>query len=89
MRGAIPPLPNTPSWHGAQLKNRDNRRGKDALYEKYLRLAERLLASQVSLCSMKLTDFHCDRDSSRDLTPSSETSNCLHHMHIWVAINRM
>jgi hypothetical protein len=24
MRGAIPPLPNTPSWHGAQLKHRDN-----------------------------------------------------------------
>jgi hypothetical protein len=24
MRGAIPPLPNTPSWCGAQLKHRDN-----------------------------------------------------------------
>jgi hypothetical protein len=24
MRGDIPPLPNTPSWHGAQLKHRDN-----------------------------------------------------------------
>jgi hypothetical protein len=25
MRGAIPPLPSTPSWHGTQLKNqRDN-----------------------------------------------------------------
>jgi hypothetical protein len=26
MRGAIPPLPNTPSWRGAQLqrKHRDN-----------------------------------------------------------------
>jgi len=24
MSGAIPPLPNTPSWHGAQLKHRDN-----------------------------------------------------------------
>jgi hypothetical protein len=24
MRGAIPPLPNTLSWHGAQLKHRDN-----------------------------------------------------------------
>jgi len=26
MRGAIPPLPNTPSWHGAQFKEkpRDN-----------------------------------------------------------------
>jgi hypothetical protein len=24
MRGAIPPLPNTPSWSGAQLKHRDN-----------------------------------------------------------------
>jgi hypothetical protein len=23
MSGAIPPLPNTPSWHGAQLKDRD------------------------------------------------------------------
>jgi hypothetical protein len=23
-RGAIPPLPNTPSWRGAQLKHRDN-----------------------------------------------------------------
>jgi hypothetical protein len=23
MRGAIPPLPNTPSWRGAQLKHRD------------------------------------------------------------------
>jgi hypothetical protein len=23
MNGAIPPLPNTPSWHGAQLKHRD------------------------------------------------------------------
>jgi hypothetical protein len=22
--GAIPPLPNTPSWRDAQLKNRDN-----------------------------------------------------------------
>jgi hypothetical protein len=21
MRGALPPLPNTPSWRGAQLKN--------------------------------------------------------------------
>jgi hypothetical protein len=24
MSGAIPSLPNTPSWHGAQLKHRDN-----------------------------------------------------------------
>jgi hypothetical protein len=24
MRGAILPLPNTPSWSGAQLKHRDN-----------------------------------------------------------------
>jgi hypothetical protein len=24
MRGAIAPLPNTPSWRGAQLKHRDN-----------------------------------------------------------------
>jgi hypothetical protein len=24
MRGALPPLPNTPSWRGAQLKYRDN-----------------------------------------------------------------
>jgi hypothetical protein len=24
MRGAIPPLLNTPSWRGAQLKHRDN-----------------------------------------------------------------
>jgi hypothetical protein len=24
MRGAINPLPNTPSWRGAQLKHRDN-----------------------------------------------------------------
>jgi len=24
MRGAIPSLPNTPSWRGAQLKHRDN-----------------------------------------------------------------
>jgi hypothetical protein len=24
MTGAIPPLPNTPSWRGAQLKHRDN-----------------------------------------------------------------
>jgi hypothetical protein len=24
MHGTIPPLPNTPSWHGAQLKHRDN-----------------------------------------------------------------
>jgi hypothetical protein len=24
MRGAIPPLPTTPSWRGAQLKHRDN-----------------------------------------------------------------
>jgi hypothetical protein len=24
MRGSIPPLPTTPSWRGAQLKNRDN-----------------------------------------------------------------
>jgi hypothetical protein len=24
MRGAIPPLPNTPSWRGAQFKHRDN-----------------------------------------------------------------
>jgi hypothetical protein len=24
IRGAIPPLPNTPSWRGAQLKHRDN-----------------------------------------------------------------
>jgi hypothetical protein len=24
MRGAVPPLPNTPSWHGAHLKHRDN-----------------------------------------------------------------
>jgi hypothetical protein len=24
MCGAIPPLPNMPSWHGAQLKHRDN-----------------------------------------------------------------
>jgi len=23
MRGAITPLPNTPSWRGAQLKHRD------------------------------------------------------------------
>jgi hypothetical protein len=23
MNGAIPPLPNTPSWRGAQLKHRD------------------------------------------------------------------
>jgi len=23
IRGAIPPLPNTPSWHGAQLKHKD------------------------------------------------------------------
>jgi len=24
MSGAIPPLPNTPSWSDAQLKHRDN-----------------------------------------------------------------
>jgi hypothetical protein len=24
MRGAIPPLTNTPSWHSAELKHRDN-----------------------------------------------------------------
>jgi hypothetical protein len=24
MRGSLPPLPNTPSWRGAQLKDRDN-----------------------------------------------------------------
>jgi hypothetical protein len=24
MSGAIPPLPNTPSWRGAQLNHRDN-----------------------------------------------------------------
>jgi hypothetical protein len=24
MSGAILPFPNTPSWHGAQLKHRDN-----------------------------------------------------------------
>jgi hypothetical protein len=24
MNGAIPPLPNTPPWRGAQLKYRDN-----------------------------------------------------------------
>jgi len=24
MRGATSPLPNTPSWRGAQLKHRDN-----------------------------------------------------------------
>jgi hypothetical protein len=24
MSGAIPPLFNTPSWHGAQLKHKDN-----------------------------------------------------------------
>jgi hypothetical protein len=24
MREAILPLPNTPSWHGAQLKHKDN-----------------------------------------------------------------
>jgi hypothetical protein len=24
MSGAIPPLPNTPSWRGAQLKHRDS-----------------------------------------------------------------
>jgi len=24
MRGVIPPLPNTPSWRGAELKHRDN-----------------------------------------------------------------
>jgi len=24
MRGAIPPLPHTPSWRGAQLKHRDS-----------------------------------------------------------------
>jgi hypothetical protein len=24
MRGAIPPLPNAPSWRGAQLKHRNN-----------------------------------------------------------------
>jgi len=26
MRGYIPPLPNTPSWRGAQLNHRDNLR---------------------------------------------------------------
>jgi hypothetical protein len=24
MRGAIPPIPNTPSWRGAQVKHRNN-----------------------------------------------------------------
>jgi hypothetical protein len=24
MSGSIPPIPNTPSWRGAQLKHRDN-----------------------------------------------------------------
>jgi len=24
MSGAVPPLPNTPLWRGAQLKHRDN-----------------------------------------------------------------
>jgi len=24
MGGAVPPLPDTPSWRGAQLKHRDN-----------------------------------------------------------------
>jgi hypothetical protein len=24
MNGAIPPLPNTPPWHGAQLKHRND-----------------------------------------------------------------
>jgi hypothetical protein len=24
MHGAIPPLPNTPSWHGAQLKHEED-----------------------------------------------------------------
>jgi len=24
MSGTIPPVPNTPSWRGAQLKHRDN-----------------------------------------------------------------
>jgi len=25
MRGLIPPLPNTPSWHGAQFKKKNHR----------------------------------------------------------------
>jgi hypothetical protein len=35
MRGAIPPLPNTPSWCGAQLKHRDNFTFTFALYMKW------------------------------------------------------
>jgi hypothetical protein len=34
MHGAIPPLPNTPSWRGAQLKNSDNfTAGMDTIIE--------------------------------------------------------
>jgi hypothetical protein len=52
MRGAIPPLPNTPSWHGAQLKHRGNFTFTLQTYTSRL-----ILALRVSVLK-PLTDTH-------------------------------
>jgi hypothetical protein len=45
MRGAVPPFPSTPSWRGAELKHKDEKR--DTLRE--------------GLCTYFLEDvFECD-----------------------------
>jgi hypothetical protein len=49
MCGAIPPLPNTPSWHGAQLKIRTI-----GIRQRISSLVDELLTSQEGLCTMEL-----------------------------------
>jgi len=47
MRGAMPLLPNTPSWHGAQLK-----KGQEDLY---LIMQQKLIIKQYCHMTFKLT----------------------------------
>jgi hypothetical protein len=52
MRGAIPPLPNTSSWSGAQLKHRGNFTFTNTIY------------FETPIIERNMSQFHAVRDNS-------------------------
>jgi hypothetical protein len=76
MSGAIPPLPNMPSWRGAQLKHRDNfilyiLLLKDCVIDKGVEILPLPLYSHFRL-SVKL--IHFERSSINQLRLALETA---------------
>jgi len=74
MSGAIPPLPNTPPWSGAQLKHRDNFTFTFHGAESLRRKQSRSFSGNFSPLMEPGSSLSCSQEPANDHYPEPDES---------------